>query len=157
MNKYVNSGGLWMRHKRSPKSPDMTGDITIGGDVLEHIKNELRAGATEIKLSTATWRAMQTPSGPNYNLKVSIPMNRDQQQGGGYGNQRQQGGYGQQRGGYGNQRQDGYQQGGGYAPQDNRGGYGNQRQQQRDMYDQQEQNNQQGDYQRNDLNDEIPF
>ena len=61
MSNFANSGGLWLRKKTGPKSPDMTGKVTIGEDVLEYIKDKLRGGAKEINLDIACWRAMQTP------------------------------------------------------------------------------------------------
>jgi len=48
--KTINRGALFVRQKYKETSPDVGGDIDLGGDVLEHIISEVNRGATQVKI-----------------------------------------------------------------------------------------------------------
>lgn len=48
--KAINRGALFVRQKYKETSPDVGGDIDLGGDVLEHIISEVNRGATQVKI-----------------------------------------------------------------------------------------------------------
>lgn len=116
----ANRGALFGRQKRTTNSPDMSGDITIGGDLLDYIAQALSRGEREVKIDIAAWRRMGRNNSTFMSLKVQPYREREQQggyQGGqqsGYGNQRPQQ---RQQGAYG----DRYSQGGNQRPQQQRG------------------------------------
>ena len=136
----TNRGGLFPRNKTTPKSPDMGGDIEIGGEVLDYILANANSGQN-IKLYLSAWREQMRGGGARISLSVRIPA--EAREGQAYGNrQAPQPRQPQQRGGYGQAPQQGYGQ------QSRGGGYQQPRPQQGNM---------QFDQGQNDLNDDIPF
>lgn len=70
-DKYVNSGALFRREKRTPNTPDMGGDITIGGDVLQYVLDNARSGAVKLEVSA---NSRMGRNGQSFtSLRVNIP------------------------------------------------------------------------------------
>lgn len=70
---YINQGSLFIRDKRSPKAPDVGGDITIGGDVLTYILDLMNKGEQTIKLEIAGWKRRSRNGDDFTSLAVNIP------------------------------------------------------------------------------------
>lgn len=110
-----NGGALFQRQKKSQNSPDMGGDFTLEGDVLDYILDCASRGEP-VKLDIAAWRKMSRNNGTFMSISVNIPwqVRRDQQQpvaGDRWGNQQRQqrpSGYG--KGNFRPQRQDNFPQ-----------------------------------------------
>jgi len=71
---FINKGSLFLRQKRSPKSPDVGGDITIGGDVLTYILDLMNKGEQMVKLELGGWRRRSRNGDDFTSLAVSIPF-----------------------------------------------------------------------------------
>lgn len=72
-----NRGAMFPRQKKSDRSPDMGGDITITDDVLDYIVQNARSGS--VKISVSAWRAMSRGNKAFTKLAVSVPFERDEQ------------------------------------------------------------------------------
>lgn len=75
-----NRGALFARQKRSANAPDMGGEITLSGEVLDYILDEARQGR-DPKVSLSAWRK-QGNSGPMMSLSVQKPWDGGQSRGG---------------------------------------------------------------------------
>ena len=53
--KYPNAGAMFLRQKRSEKSPDMGGDIILSGDLLDYIIRCAERG-DECKVELSGWK-----------------------------------------------------------------------------------------------------
>ncbi len=94
---FPNSGAMFNRQKRSPASPDMTGQFTLNDDVLSYVMQQAQAGLP-VELEVKGWHKA-SQKGPFVSLSVDIPFqvrepekyaaNQQAKQGGG-GNYRQQ-------------------------------------------------------------------
>lgn len=72
MNKYENSGAIFNRNKKSDKGPDMGGDFTLGGEVLDYIIRQYESGQ-EVKLDISAWRRHSNNGGTFMSLKIDRP------------------------------------------------------------------------------------
>ena len=72
-NDFPNSGALFpVKQKRSNNSPDQTGDIEIGEDVLDYILREAERG-TKVKLELSAWIRISRNNTSFTSLKINIP------------------------------------------------------------------------------------
>jgi len=69
--KYPNSGILnTTKEKKTEKSPDFWGSITLSDDLIQHIVDNQRAG--DVVISLSGWKKMSA-NGGFVSLKVSVP------------------------------------------------------------------------------------
>lgn len=145
-----NRGGLFPRQKKTNKSPDMGGDLIIGGDLLDYILKKAERGE-EVKIELSAWRKPMKNGAAFLSLQAATPYAERQQGNGAFQrqeyNQRepQRGDYRQDRYPQRDERQQFQQRDNGYAQQ--RGG----RQQRLPMTDEEFKRGDAGD-----LNDELP-
>lgn len=79
-NPKMNGGALFSRQKKSQNSPDMGGDFTLDGEVLDYVMKMAERGQP-VKLELSVWRKMSRANQTYLDLKVSIPyaVRKDQQ------------------------------------------------------------------------------
>lgn len=86
-NEFPNSGSMHSREKRTPNAPDMGGDFTITGEVLDYVLREAQ-NSREVKLELSAWRKMSRANVAFLSLSINTPYAyRQQQQNPGYRNQ----------------------------------------------------------------------
>jgi hypothetical protein len=100
-----NRGAMFARQKRSAGSPDMGGDFTLAGDVLDYVRRCIERNEP-VKLEISAWRKMSRGNTPFTSIAIDIPW---QVKKGGQPQSQQRDQYGQQGGGY-QQRDQGYGQ-----------------------------------------------
>ena len=74
--KTTNRGALFVRQKYKETSPDVGGDIDIGGDVLQHILASVNGGATEVKIGLIGYKRNTKNGTPMTSLTAVIPQDR---------------------------------------------------------------------------------
>lgn len=72
-------GAIFPRDKKSQNSPDMSGDMTLRGEALRYIADQLAGGATEIKLYISTWTKQGRGRAPFASMAFRPPMEASQQ------------------------------------------------------------------------------
>lgn len=71
-NKYPNTGVMFVRQKRSERGPDMGGDITIEGDVLDYVLKCAERG-DECRLELSGWKRRTRDGSTMLSLRVELP------------------------------------------------------------------------------------
>ena len=66
-----NSGALFPRQKKSQNSPDMGGDFTLDGAVLDYVLKQAQRGP--VKLDVSAWRKMGRNNTAFTSIKIDIP------------------------------------------------------------------------------------
>lgn len=84
---YPNSGALFPRQKKTEKSPDMGGDFTLNGEVLQYVLDCAQRGAP-VKLEIVGRRRMGRNNMSFISLNVNTPY---EERGGGQRNGQPQG------------------------------------------------------------------
>lgn len=103
-NDFQNSGAMFQRQKSNPKAPDMGGDFTIDGDVLQYVIECIKNNV-QVKLDIAGRRRVARDGNAFLGLQIEIPWDIRKQRQGGQQPPRQHG-YGQQQPRYGGVRND---------------------------------------------------
>lgn len=74
-------GALFPRQKKTQNSPDNTGDFILTGPSLDYVTDQLRNGASEIKLYVSAWVKQDRSNQPMLSFTVRPPMEATQQGG----------------------------------------------------------------------------
>jgi hypothetical protein len=72
--KYVNTGALWKRQKKSDKAPDMGGEILLTQELIDSLPRDADG---DLRLEVSAW-VRQTAKGEFLSLRAAKPYNAEQ-------------------------------------------------------------------------------
>lgn len=78
MDAHPNSGALFVRDKKSPNAPDYGGDLTIDGEVLDHILARAQRGEP-VTLEIAGWQKQGRNGTRFISINGKVPYKERQQ------------------------------------------------------------------------------
>jgi hypothetical protein len=79
-NEFPNSGTMNAMRKTKPSDKDLWGKVSLSGEVLTYILNEMNHGASEVVLEVSAWKKIGNGKNPFLSLSIRTPFKEREQQ-----------------------------------------------------------------------------
>jgi hypothetical protein len=79
-NEFPNSGTMNAMRKTKPSDKDLFGKMSLSGEVLTYILNEMNHGASEVELEVSAWKKIGKGNNPFLSLSFRTPFKQREQQ-----------------------------------------------------------------------------